>query len=151
QGVNETLDALQTPIDASAAALERLAGGDLTARVEGDFQGDHARIQHAFNEAAQAMETALQPISQNGLMLAGSAEELAAISRQMSAGAEETSRQAGSVSSAAEQVSRNAQAVATAVEEMSATVKEIAHNAEGAARVAGTAVKSAESANATVG
>jgi methyl-accepting chemotaxis protein len=91
-----------------------------------------------------------RPISQSVLHLAGSSDELAAVSRQLSAGAEETSRQAGSVSASAEQVSRNAQAVATAVEEMSATVNEIAQNASSAARVAASAVRAAELANAAV-
>ncbi len=149
-GVNTTLDAVLTPIDAASAALQKLAAGDLTARVEGDYQGDHARIQVAFNKAAEAMNDAVGPIGQNALLLAGSSEELAVVSRQLSAGAEETSRQAGSVSASAEQVSRNAQAVATAVEEMSATVNEIAQNASGAARVAASAVQAAQLANATV-
>ncbi len=96
------------------------------------------------------MASAVGPIGHNALILAGSSEELAAVSRQLSAGAEETSRQAGGVSAAAEQVSRNAQAVATAVEEMSATVNEIAQNAGGAARVAAGAVRAAEAANATM-
>ena len=122
-----------TPIDATSTAPQKLAEGDLTVRVEGDYQGDHARIQVAFNQAADAMNAAVGPIGQNALLLAGSSEELAVVSRQLSAGAEETSRQAGGVSAAAEQVSRNAQAVATAVEEMSATVNEIAQNASGGA------------------
>ena len=149
-GVNATLDAVLGPIDAADAALQRLADGDLAARVHGDFQGGHARIQVAFNTAAEAMAAAVGPIGRNARVLAGSSGDLAAVSRQLSAGAEETSRQAGSVSAAAEQVSRNAQAVATAVEEMSATVNEIAHNASNAARVAAGAVRAAEAANATV-
>ncbi len=91
-----------------------------------------------------------RPIGRSVHHLTGSSDELAAVSRQLSAGAEETSRQAGSVSAAAEQVSRNAQAVATAVEEMSATVNEIAQNAGNAARVAAGAVRAAEAANITV-
>ena len=149
-GVNATLDAVLGPIDAADAALQRLASGDLSARVGGDYQGGHARIQVAFNTAAAAMADAVGPIGRNAVVLGGSSEELAAVSRQLSAGAEETSRQAGSVSAAAEQVSRNAQAVATAVEEMSATVNEIAQNAGNAARVAAGAVRAAEAANATV-
>ncbi|HBI44087.1 MAG TPA: hypothetical protein DDY78_14725 [Planctomycetales bacterium] len=149
-GVNATLDAVLTPIDAASAALQKLAAGDLTARVEGDYQGGHAHIQVAFNKAVEAMNAAIGPIGQNALLLAGSSEELAVVSRQLSDGAEETSRQAGGVSAAAEQVSRNAQAVATAVEEMSATVNEIAQNASGAARVAASAVRAAELANAAV-
>ncbi len=69
-GVNATLDAVLGPIDAADAALQRLADGDLSARVEGDFKGGHARIQVAFNTAADAMADAVGPIGHNATVLA---------------------------------------------------------------------------------
>jgi methyl-accepting chemotaxis protein len=124
--------------------------GDLTQRLPVSSRDEVGLLAAALNDMLEHMQNTVGAIATNGLALAGSSEELAAVSRQLSSGAEETSRQAGGVSAAAEQVSRNAQAVATAVEEMSATVNEIAQNASGAARVAANAVKAAELANATV-
>jgi methyl-accepting chemotaxis protein len=150
RGINETLDALQAPVHETATALERLAAGDLTAGVRGDYQGDHAQIKDAFNTAAAAMRHALQPIGHHAELLASSAEELAAVSEQMSANTEETSAQASAVSAASEQVSTNAHTVASGVEEMNASIREIAKSASEAARVATTAVQVAEATNTTV-
>ena len=87
------------------------------------------------------------PVRRSSDSLGSSADELAAMSTQMTATAEETTSQANVVASAGEQVSQNIAAVATAVEEMSSTVQEISANASDASTVSGEAVQSAEEAN----
>ncbi len=91
------------------------------------------------------------PVRRSSDSLGSSADELAAVSTQMTATAEETTSQANVVASAGEQVSQNISAVATAVEEMSSTVQEISANASDASTVSGEAVQSAEEANRIVG
>jgi methyl-accepting chemotaxis protein len=150
QGVNDTLDSVVKPIQESAQVLERVAEGDLTARVQGEYKGDHAAIKDAINRMGDQLSSSMRAIGQNSHTLASSSEELSAVSNQMSANAEETATQANVVSAAAEQVTKNLQTVATATEEMTASIKEIARNANDAARVATAAVKTAESTNATV-
>jgi len=90
-------------------------------------------------------------IASNATALGAAGNELDAVATQMSANAEETSTQANVVSAAAEQVNKNVQTVATGAEEMTASIREIAKNANEAARVATSAVKVAETTNATVG
>ena len=150
QGVNETLDAVIAPVQEAGAVLQRVAKGDLTARVAGNYQGDHAAIKSDINTMADNLSSSMAQIAQNAQALASSSEELSAVSHQMSANAEETSSQSNVVSAAGEQVSRNVQTVATATEEMSSSIKEIAKNAQEAARVATSAVKTAEATNSTV-
>ena len=150
QGINDTLDAVIKPVQEAARVLEQVAEGDLMARVEGQYQGDHAAIKDAINRMGDQLSTSMRAIGQNSHTLASSSEELSAVSNQMSANAEETATQANVVSAAAEQVTKNLQTVATATEEMTASIKEIARNANDAARVATAAVKTAESTNATV-
>jgi hypothetical protein len=41
QGVNDTLDAVIAPVQEARVVLAKVAAGDLTARVEGDYHGDH--------------------------------------------------------------------------------------------------------------
>ena len=151
QGVNEVLDAVIAPVLEAGGVLQKVAGGDLTAHVEGNYQGDHARIKNDINVMADKLAENMGQISQNAQTLASSSEELSAVSEQMSSNAEETSSQANVVSAASEQVSKNIQTVATATEEMSSSIKEIAKNATEAARIATSAVRTAESTNATVG
>ena len=150
RGMNGTLDATLEPIEKVTQGLERLAEGDLTARLRGDYQGDFAKIQAAFNTAGEAMHHTVRAIGDNAQTLGSAAEEMAAVSQQMGANAGETSAQAGAVSAASEQVSRNTHTVAAGVEEMNASIREIAKNACDAARVASAAVKIAQATNATV-
>jgi methyl-accepting chemotaxis protein len=149
-GINATLNAVVAPIDEAAEILQRMARRDLTVRMQGDYRGDYLKIKTALNEAAEEMANAVGIIGQNSNALAGSSEELKAVSQQMSANAEETSSQTTVVSSAAEEVSKNVQTVATGAEEMGASIREIAKNATDAAKVAAQAVKVAENTNATV-
>ena len=150
QSFNDSLDALLAPINEATDVLESVACGDLTVRVEGDYQGEHARIKTALNTAVSAMQTTTRSIGRNAEALASSGEELAAVSQQLSANAEETAAQAGVVSVAAQQVSSSASTVAAGIEEMNATIQEIANNAHEATRVATTAVRVAEATNLTV-
>ena len=151
EGVNETLNAVVAPMQEAGSVLQMVAAGDLTAHVEGNYQGDHARIKNDINSMADKLSGSMGQISNNAQTLASSSEELSAVSAQMSANAEETSSQANVVSAASEQVSKNIQTVATATEEMSASIKEIAKSATEAAKIATSAVRTAESTNATVG
>ena len=150
EGVNATLNAVAAPAEAARTALERVVEGDLTARVAGNFQGDHAVTKDAINQMSEKLSGSMAQIGRDAQALASSSEELSAVSHQMSANAEETAAQSNVVSAAAEQVTKNLQTVATATEEMTASIKEIAKNANEAARVATSAVTTAQTTNATV-
>jgi methyl-accepting chemotaxis protein len=150
-GVNATLDAVIAPVQELAKVMEKMAAGDLTARVVGDYSGDFNLLKSSANSAIQQIGLVIDKISGNTTMLAAAAEELSKTSEQMSGNAEETSSQASVVSAASEQVNKNAQTVATSAQEMSASIREIAVNSGEAARVAGSAVRLAEGTNTTIG
>jgi methyl-accepting chemotaxis protein len=150
EGVNQTLDAVISPVQEAGAILKKIAAGDLTAQVVGNYQGDHADIKNDINAMTEALRSSMRSISENAGSLSTASEELTATSQQMSANAEETSAQANVVSASAEQVDKNLQTVATGTEEMSASIKEIAKNAHESAKVATAAVKVAEDTNQIV-
>jgi len=150
QGVNDTLDAVVAPVQEAGTVLQQIAQGDLTARVTGEYKGDHASIKNDINKMAGTLSSSMSQIAQSSQVLASSSEELSAVSHQMSANAEETASQSNVVSAAAEQVTKNLQTVATATEEMSASIKEIAKNATESAKVATSAVKTAETTNVKI-
>lgn len=99
---------------------------------------------------AKARTELTETINRSAQSLTTASERLNAVSRQLAAGAEETSTQANVVSAASEQVSKNIQTVATAVEEMGASIKEIAKSAAEAAKIAGSAVRVAQTTNGTI-
>jgi methyl-accepting chemotaxis protein len=137
-------------IRAVEGGLERLAGGDLTVRLEVRSDDELGRMSTALNSAAGTMAATIGEIVASADAVAASSEELSASSAQISASAEETSAQSGVVASAAEEVSRNVQTVAAGAEQMGASIREIASNAAEASEVASRAVSAAETTTATV-
>ncbi len=150
QSLNQALDAIVAPINEAGSVLERIASGDMRARMSGTYAGDYNRIKDSLNRTAEDMGRAITGIGDNARSLAAASEELAAISTQLNGSATSASSEATEASAASEQVSANVQTVAASSEEMAASIKEIATNAAEASTVATSAVESAESAGTTV-
>jgi methyl-accepting chemotaxis protein len=143
-------DELKAKVTSLMTAVNAACKGDLTFQVTVNGQDDIGQLGEGLQRFLATLRHSIANVSENATALAGSSEEMSAVSTQMSANAEETSAQANIVSAASEEVSKNVQTVATGVEEMSASIKEIAKNAGDAARVVQGAVKVAESTNATI-
>jgi len=70
QGVNDTLDAVIGPINEATVVLERVAARDLTARVEGEYVGDLAKIKTAINTAVDNLDQALGQVTDSTAQVA---------------------------------------------------------------------------------
>ena len=149
-GVNRAVEGMVVPMRDVGTALEKLAGGDLTAQVSNKYEGDYETLKGTVNKLGLQVRTAIGQIAKNVSALASASEELNKVSQQMGSSAEETSTQANVVSAASEQVTRNVQTVATGADEMGASIKEIAKSTAEATRVATSAVKTANSTNETI-
>jgi len=108
QGMNETLDAVTGPINEAAAVLSQVADGDLTVRMEGSYQGDHAHIKEAVNGAVDASERAIGAIATAADQVALSSGEIAVGNQDL---ASRTEEQATSLESSASSMSELAKAV----------------------------------------
>ncbi len=150
QGVNDILDAVIAPMQEAGSVLRRIAEGDLTVRVTGNYNGDHAAIQAHINAMADHLAASLRSIETSTGQLTASSKQLQAVSGELSESAERTATQAQGASSADEQVSQSTNTVASSTEQMSASIREIAHNAAQSAKIAQTATLKAQAANATV-
>jgi len=144
----EQLSQVKDTLSALLASAQAIAAKDL--RRDKPLPPIAGRLGKAFAEMTDSLADFVASVGQNAQVLASAAEELNSVSQQMSASAEETATQANVVSSAAEQVSGSVTTVATSSEEMSASIKEIARSAAEAARVAMSAVETAEVTNTTV-
>jgi methyl-accepting chemotaxis protein len=138
------------PLRWVSEALDAMARGDLTKRVDVRSADEVGSMAESLNKASDGMTETVRAISGGVESLESSAQELSSVAQQVAASAEETSAQAGVVAAAAEQVSRSVETVATGSEEMGASIKEIAENANEAASVASQAVTVAEATNGTV-
>jgi len=155
-GVNRTLDAVIAPVTEAGSALDRLARRDLRARVTGQFQGDHARIQQAVNSTAEALGEAIGQVAAAVEQVSSAATQIAASSQAVASGAseqasslEETSSSIDSVSGMtraatdhaqqANVLAQNARTAATegaaAVEQMQGAMSRIKASSEGTSQI----------------
>jgi methyl-accepting chemotaxis protein len=124
-GVNMMLDAILQPINEAAAVLEQVAARDMTARVKGDYKGDHAKIKQALNSAVENLDSALSQVSE-------ATEQVASGSQQISSGSQSLAQGANEQASSLEEVS-------SSLEEMSSMTKQNAENANQAKNLAAEA------------
>ncbi|GLC25332.1 HAMP domain-containing methyl-accepting chemotaxis protein [Roseisolibacter agri] len=128
-GLNATLDAVVAPMQESTAVLERLAQRDLTARVNGDYAGDHARVKDALNAAVDALGEALREV-------ASASDQVAAAGGQIAGGAQVLAEGASEQAATLEEV-------AASVHELNAMAERSVENAGEARALAATTQSSA--------
>jgi methyl-accepting chemotaxis protein len=136
-GLNETLDAAVEPVADATRALEGLAGRDLTARLSGCYQGDHARIQRAVDATGEALHASMVQVASAAEQVSGAATQIASSSQAVAAGASE---QAASL-----------QETVTSLDAVSATSRQAATGAREASTLAAAARASAGGGSAAVG
>jgi methyl-accepting chemotaxis protein len=130
-GINEMLDGITAPIDEASAVIAKMAEGDLTARVEGDYRGDHARLKGALNATLDSLNELVGQVAVAIDQIGSSAEQ---------------------VSSSAQALSRGAAEQASAVEEITSSLEEMTTqtrlNAENASQANQLAISARDKAEA---
>jgi methyl-accepting chemotaxis protein len=138
------------PLNGIVSLVNKFADGDLASRLEIESKDEIGQMGEALNQALSKMAEAIKSVAESAQQVANASEEFSAVSQQITTNSEETTAQANVVTTATDMVNRNLQTVATGAEEMSSTIADIAKNATESARVAGEAVKTAHSTNATI-
>ena len=143
RGMNDTLDAVIAPINEAAGVLNRLAQNDLTARVTGNYQGDHARIKEDLNRACEALHGVVANIT-------ASAVQVAAASQEMSAAGTEAARATEQISQTIEQVATGAGDQTQQVTHTASSVDQLMQAVDQLAKGAGEQAASAQEATRLV-
>ena len=141
---------LRAKVDSILEVVNFAAQGDLTKNVSVKWEDAIGQMGEGLGAFFSDLRHSISNIAKTAQSMEDSSGELSSVSQQMAGNADETSSQANVVSAASEEVSRNVQTVATGSEEMRASIREIAQNANEAAKVAGSAVTVADSANTTI-
>jgi methyl-accepting chemotaxis protein len=123
-------------MNALADALNKMAGGDLTYRIEIVFDGRYQKLKDDFNQAIGRLQDTLRGISTSMVRLHGSSDEIAR-------GSDDLARRA-------EQQAANLDHSANALDELTATVKKSAAGAAEVAKVATQARRDAENSSAAM-
>jgi methyl-accepting chemotaxis protein len=135
EGINETLDAVITPINEAAAVLEKVAARDLSVRVQGDYKGGHAKIKDALNAAVNNLEEALTQV-------AVSADQVTGAASQISSGSQAVAQGSSEQASSLEEVSSSLQEMASMTRQNAANAKEARSLSDGASTSSGKGVAS---------
>jgi len=103
-GVNQTLDSVLQPINEASGVLEKVAARDMTARVKGEYQGDHAKIKNSLNVAVENLDKALSQVSDGAAQVASASEQISAGSQSQAQGANEQASSLEEISSSLEEI-----------------------------------------------
>ena len=122
QGFNHTLDALNEPIEEAGQVLNVMSTGDLTARMLGNYKGDHKKLKDSINTLAESLNDLVGRILD-------SVETTASATVQISSTAD-------TIATSSQEQSAQTEEVASAIEEMARTVTDNANNAQKTADMA---------------
>ncbi len=93
-GTNNMLDAVVQPITEAQDVLNRVANKDLTARMEGNYHGDHAAIKQSLNTALENIAEVFASLTTAIGQVNAAASEIGSGSQDLASGAAD---QAGSI------------------------------------------------------
>ncbi len=136
-GINQILEITTTSIKDVGSVLKCLANGDLTNKVEMDYQGVFGELKDNVNETVDRLTQVISAVHSN-------ADESAETSRKVS----ETAQRLGT--GAAEQAG-SLEKISSAMEQMSANISQSADNANQTEDIAKQAAVDADDSGKTVG
>jgi len=126
----------QMVVDNLASALDHLASGDLTSRIDAAFVGKYEKLKADFNEAVARLQDAMKLISTNTTGIRTGTDEISLASDDLS---KRTEQQAASL-----------EETAAALDQITATVRKTASGAQQAAGVVTAARTDAETTGQVV-
>jgi len=105
-GLNQTLDAVISPIKEGVDTLQELSKGNFTVKITSNYKGDHALIKESINQMTDSLSTTLLEVNQAVLATASAGNQISASTEEMAAAAQEQTQQALKVASAVEVMTR---------------------------------------------
>ncbi len=133
EGVNATLNAVIEPVNEAVACIEQMAEGDLTVHVDGDYNGDLAKMKNALNATLEALNDILGQVN--------------TASEQVVSGAQQVSDAAQSLSQGATEQASSLEEITASMTEMNSQTRQNAENAQQANKLAAAARDNAQNGN----
>ncbi|SFJ45580.1 HAMP domain-containing protein [Bosea sp. OK403] len=130
-GINEINAVVDSATSEFAAALQAVAGGDLTARIETAYRGKFAELKGAINETVDRLSSTVRTIQTTSA-------DVGLAAREITMGADDLSKRTEEQASSLEET-------AATTEELAASVKASAQASRQAAAIATEAMQAAQS------
>ncbi|KIN63488.1 putative methyl-accepting chemotaxis protein [Sulfitobacter noctilucicola] len=140
--INSLMEAVDHGITQTGTQLARVAAGDLTQRMEGNFKGAFADLQNNVNTMIDALTLLIGDISESGLTLSGSSEELRQTADQLSRQAEQNAASVEETSAALEELAASLKNVSANVDEVRTTAIDASTAAQSSEVIASEAAES---------
>ena len=105
EGVNQILDNVIKPIDECILVLDKLAQGDFTAAMKGDYKGDNLKLKDSLNETIQSINEILGQVKTIVDEVTNGASQVADASTALSQGATEQAASLEEITSSMSQMS----------------------------------------------
>jgi methyl-accepting chemotaxis protein len=136
EGLNNTLEAVVTPLNVAGDYIERISRGDLTGKITQTYSGE-------YNSLMQSINTMVDNLTRFAVDVQGAADQVASGSEQSSASAQSMAEGATEQASSTEEASAS-------IEEMAANIKQNAENASQTEKIAGQSARDAQSSGEAV-
>ena len=115
--INDTLDSVVNPIQEASQVLAKVAGRNLTERMQGMYKGDYAKIKDSINQAIDNLNNALSQVAAGADQVNSASDQISTSSQSLAEGASE---QASSL----EEVSSNLQEMSSMTKQNSSNARE---------------------------
>jgi methyl-accepting chemotaxis protein len=135
-GINSLVGSVSTAIDEVGRVLAAMAGGDLTRRVDGQYQGVFAELKDNVNASSEKLAGTVKGIAEAAAAVNEASSEISTGSQDL---AQRTESQAASI-----------EETAASMHEITTTVKQNADNAQAANQLAAAARDTAEKGGSVV-
>ncbi len=136
EGVNNIMDAVLAPTKETIAVSEALSEGNLTTKIEGDYQGMFAELAGTMNKTISSLAETMEEINE-------SADNISTAATEISEGNLDLSQRTESQASSLEET-------ASSMEELTSTVRQNADNARQANQLASSSREQAEKGGSVI-
>ncbi|MBV7276845.1 HAMP domain-containing protein, partial [Clostridium sp. PL3] len=105
EGMNSTMDAVVGPIQEASDVLQKMAKGDLTVAMTGDYKGEYSKIKDNLNLTISSFNDILNDISNSAYQVAAGSKQVSDGSQALSQGSTEQASSIEELSSSITQIS----------------------------------------------
>lgn len=105
EGMNRSLDSMLAPLSEASEVLEKLSERDLSARMSGDYKGNHSTIKKNFNRAIETLQEALGQVSDSVRQVSSASSQIASGSQTLAQGSNEQASSLEEISASLEEIS----------------------------------------------
>ncbi|WP_424941849.1 methyl-accepting chemotaxis protein [Aliiroseovarius crassostreae] len=147
--INALMTGIETSLGETGRVLQQLANGDLSARMDGYFEGVFATLQDNMNMTLHTLEEMVDAVARSGMTVARRSDDIRSTATNL---AERTENSAASLEEAAaalEEISSTVSSVSENIERASASANDAELNAKTTTEVAQRAVTSLDNASET--